>query len=743
MRLFKSNKKTWVFIGIVFGCLVITNGLLYNFYKAKFAFGQSDDVELLIQEGRDFLAAHDIVNANNCFEQAVSLAPSHQVANFFYSVTRILVLIYETEFNDLLDRFGVGAEGRDIYDWTAEFPNKLPSDSPTSGEVIAFLGDTLLPQVEGALDNLEIIDSSFEIILTPDEIDGDEYLEVDYGDILLYKSALNMVKGAISILNGYHLNVDIDDVVNAEDGICDIIHEKVMADLNLLTIKDSGKISNARAAIVQSIVDYLSASDFIRSESDDQWDDFITIEPEDAESERKFRLTLIQVKDSLEGVITPSFSVQLSQFLDLGQFFTNPVNLRELLFGGGVQDILTNHILPQVDRALSNLSGVDEGFGQTLTPEEYPVDENVEVDFGDISSARAVLNAAKSLIKISTVYDMDDVDLLDIFCKVDNDEFCFNDLLIDYSNFLKILLPDTLSEAKTALNDAINKYVVASNFIRDETDAQDNDLITITDYPEQEGVINISTEDEAKFRDIVVAMQNSLSGPTEIPTDDPFTLDLTQFFDEPISLREYIPDFDEECEVVVCTFPDPTFSGILPDYTQDTLANLLHLPVPVSGTITCDSYTSGNIYVAAFDGPDPRYAEKINSASLPSPGPYTLDVDAGEEVWIRAYWDKDGSGTLSPGDYCGSYSGNPVEIISENCCGPNNIDVELKELCEGDFDRDGNVDGSDLATSAADFGRTDCSGDCEGDFDHDGDVDGSDLAVFVADFGRTDCPVCE
>ena len=30
---------------------------------------------------------------------------------------------------------------------------------------------------------------------------------------------------------------------------------------------------------------------------------------------------------------------------------------------------------------------------------------------------------------------------------------------------------------------------------------------------------------------------------------------------------------------------------------------------------------------------------------------------------------------------------------------------------------------------------------CEGDFDGDGDVDGSDLAVFAADFGRTDCPI--
>jgi len=67
--------------------------------------------------------------------------------------------------------------------------------------------------------------------------------------------------------------------------------------------------------------------------------------------------------------------------------------------------------------------------------------------------------------------------------------------------------------------------------------------------------------------------------------------------------------------------------------------------------------------------------------------------------------------------------------------------------CEGDFDFDGDVDGTDLAIFAVDFGRTDCCElsvpPCEGDFDGDCDVDGSDLAVFAADFGRTDCPICE
>ncbi len=63
-------------------------------------------------------------------------------------------------------------------------------------------------------------------------------------------------------------------------------------------------------------------------------------------------------------------------------------------------------------------------------------------------------------------------------------------------------------------------------------------------------------------------------------------------------------------------------------------------------------------------------------------------------------------------------------------------------VCEGDFDKDGDVDGSDLAIFSREFGRTDCSpaNPCRADFDNDGDEDGSDLAVFSRDFGRTDCP---
>ena len=70
--------------------------------------------------------------------------------------------------------------------------------------------------------------------------------------------------------------------------------------------------------------------------------------------------------------------------------------------------------------------------------------------------------------------------------------------------------------------------------------------------------------------------------------------------------------------------------------------------------------------------------------------------------------------------------------------------------CEGNFNDDQDVDGSDAATFKADFGRNglnrpcQAADPCNGDFNCDGDADGSDAAIFKADFGRSNfnnpCP---
>ena len=72
--------------------------------------------------------------------------------------------------------------------------------------------------------------------------------------------------------------------------------------------------------------------------------------------------------------------------------------------------------------------------------------------------------------------------------------------------------------------------------------------------------------------------------------------------------------------------------------------------------------------------------------------------------------------------------------------------------CEGNFDDDENVDGSDASVFKSDFGRgtynNPCADSlpCNGNFDCDNDVDGSDASVFKSDFGRgsydNPCPSC-
>jgi hypothetical protein len=91
-------------------------------------------------------------------------------------------------------------------------------------------------------------------------------------------------------------------------------------------------------------------------------------------------------------------------------------------------------------------------------------------------------------------------------------------------------------------------------------------------------------------------------------------------------------------------------------------------------------------------------------------------------------------------------------MAQEDTCPPQGNEIGDACDCEGDFDCDGDVDGTDATSFKNDFGRrtynNSCvSGNpCNGDFDCDNDCDGLDAANFRPDFGRNSfnnpCPAC-
>ena len=67
---------------------------------------------------------------------------------------------------------------------------------------------------------------------------------------------------------------------------------------------------------------------------------------------------------------------------------------------------------------------------------------------------------------------------------------------------------------------------------------------------------------------------------------------------------------------------------------------------------------------------------------------------------------------------------------------------EYIPACHGDFNKDSDVDGTDLASFAEKYGKYECdsTSNCEDDLNHDGRVDEQDLEIFAKNFGRSICP---
>ena len=118
-----------------------------------------------IASGRASLANEtpaDLQNADTAFANALVLEPTNQTANFFRAATRLLLLQSKAEFQTLLTNLGVVTNNSNIYSLSSTSyafntdanGRWIPAANSSSDQIIAYVHNTLLPEVGLASANL-------------------------------------------------------------------------------------------------------------------------------------------------------------------------------------------------------------------------------------------------------------------------------------------------------------------------------------------------------------------------------------------------------------------------------------------------------------------------------------------------------------------------------------------------------------------------------------------------------------
>ncbi|MBU2481893.1 MAG: carboxypeptidase regulatory-like domain-containing protein [Proteobacteria bacterium] len=389
MTYFLKRRQTQVFVLILTGWLILTGILLLPPFQTSLqaencnydyrSDGDTDGLDLyeFIQNfsilhawefAEDFgrtdcdvacreLLPCDMDAANACFSSAV-LATGAPTDKAFHALTRILALIYDPDINAMLTQLGMAEEVRTFCNWTAgwqtdEFGEPiLPEQMPSSGSMFRLMIDKLLPEINGALTELADIDSTIadpfivlcEEFQSPDAGASCENLEVDYGDIALYRALLYFMKAFLLVIDAYDMNIEDtagliqalkNDLFIINNYLCDDITVPTCLGATLLTPKGGADalLAEAKTAFRNAIDSYMDASVFILNEPDDQENDLIA-KPEDLEAiedEARFRAVLSDIRDALDGPAAIGEGSQTVDYpfdMDLTRFFDYPLNIR-------------------------------------------------------------------------------------------------------------------------------------------------------------------------------------------------------------------------------------------------------------------------------------------------------------------------------------------------------------------------------------------------------------------------------
>lgn len=271
-----------------------------------------------VSQGRSYLATTNVLAAHNSFSNAIRLSANHPTGNVLHAATRLLVLPNSPAGSNFLNRIGVPVAGRNIYDWTAVPPtdtNNVPLAPPgvNTGEGIAFLRTNVLAEVVAAEASLaKVTDNGFLLPLTSNET-RTAAVTLDRGDVLMLRAGLKAVEYGILATHAGNFEVMLTFLRAVYDDHISI--EQILAEHpQLFTIATTNDLSAARLAFQNAVDRYFEASAFIRSRPINVTRLF-NHDAEQAEDEERFRVTLDELKDSLNDVVTLTVETNYSVFL--------------------------------------------------------------------------------------------------------------------------------------------------------------------------------------------------------------------------------------------------------------------------------------------------------------------------------------------------------------------------------------------------------------------------------------------
>ncbi len=314
-----------------------TPPILAGLLLASSAFAASvTNVDQMIALGRQELASHSLIEANQWFSNAVVRAPNHEVANALLAITRLAMLPEHPQIAGFMDYLGLEAGGRDIYNWTAQpvldtDGNPVLPAGLTSTQAIALIRFKVLPAITASLGNLARVKSTnFSLALSAVETKMDDVV-VDFGDVQLARAGLHLAELFCYTLNAHNLNVNVDRLRTMVDNDQFSLENVLSAYPDLLASNSRGDLLLSKVALQNAIARYGTASTFIRRRPAGVTHLF-ELKPGDVAGEADFRTNALKrITASLSGPVRLSDDRDDRSTLFIGAYFNGTRSLRSLL----------------------------------------------------------------------------------------------------------------------------------------------------------------------------------------------------------------------------------------------------------------------------------------------------------------------------------------------------------------------------------------------------------------------------